>query len=132
MAPLISSRVILVKWLDNNAVHIASNDVGVKPLGFVERCCAEEKKKKQIQCPQLILRYNKGMGGFDKADQLISLYRIKIKTKRWHIKIFWHLVDMAKLNAWLLYRRHCEFVYRFIFYLYYTIVNNLFNNFIHL
>ena len=100
--------VILVKWLDNNAVHIASNHVGVEPLGSVERWCPEEKKKKQIQCPQLISPYNKGMGGVDKADQLMSFYRIEIKTKRWYIKIFWHLVDMAKVNAWLLYCRHCE------------------------
>ena len=57
--------VILVKWSDNNAVHIASNHVGVEPLGSVERWCPEEKKKKQIQCPQLISRYNKGMGGVD-------------------------------------------------------------------
>ncbi|CAB4043729.1 Hypothetical predicted protein, partial [Paramuricea clavata] len=100
--------LIVVKWLDNNAVHVASNFVGVEPLGSVERWCPEDKKKKKIQCPQLILRYNKSMGGVDKADMLISLYRIRTKTKRWYIKIFWHLVDMAKVNAWLLYRRHCE------------------------
>ena len=46
---------------------------------WVERWFPEEEKK-QIQCPQLISRYNKGMGGVDKADQLISFYRIKIKT----------------------------------------------------
>ena len=61
-----------------------------------------------IQCPQLILRYNKGMGGVDKADMLIALYRINFKTRRWYIKIFWHLVDIATVNAWLLYRRHCD------------------------
>ena len=37
----------------------------------------------------------------------LSLYRIRVKTRRWYLKIFWHCVDIAKVNAWLLYRRHC-------------------------
>lgn len=102
------SGIVVVKWLDNNTVHIASNCVGVEPLGTIERWCPAEKKDMNIQCPQVILRYNKGMGGVDLADMLISLYRIKMKTRRWYIKIFWHLVDIAKVNAWLHYRRHCE------------------------
>ena len=48
------------------------------------------------------------MGGVDLADMLIALYRIAVKTKRWYLKIFWHCVDIAKVNAWLLYRRHCD------------------------
>ena len=48
------------------------------------------------------------MGGVDLADMLIALYKIPCKTKRWHQKIFWHLVDNAKVNAWLLYRRHYQ------------------------
>ena len=75
-------------------------------MGVVERWSQKDQKKKNIQCPQLVLQYNKGMGGVDLADMLISLYRTKIKTRRWYIKIFWHLVDMAKVNAWLLYCRH--------------------------
>ena len=46
------------------------------------------------------------MGGVNLADMLLSLYRIPCKTKRWYQKIFWHLIDMAKINAWILYRRH--------------------------
>ena len=39
---------------------------------------------------------------------LIALYRIPCKTKRWYQKIFWHLVGIAKVNAWLLYRRQYQ------------------------
>ena len=91
----VGSGIVVVKWLDNNAVHIASNYVGVEPLGAVERWSPAEKKRMSIQCPQVILRYNKGMGGVDLADMFISLYRINMKTRRWYIKIFWHLVDIA-------------------------------------
>ena len=60
-----------------------------------------------FQCPQIVIAY-KSMGGVDLADMLIALYRISCKTHRWYIKVFWHLVDIAKVNSWILYRRHCE------------------------
>jgi hypothetical protein len=41
------------------------------------------------------------------ADMLIAIYRTKIKTKRWYLKVLFHCLDIAKVNAWLLYRRHC-------------------------
>ena len=104
----LNSGIIVTKWYDNNAVHLASNFVGVEPMSSMERWCPTEKERKEIECPQIVVCYNKGMGGVDLADMLISLYRIAIKTKRWYIKIFWHCVDIAKVNAWLLYRRHCD------------------------
>ena len=28
----------------------------------------------------------------DLADMLIALYRISMKTRKWYLKIFWHLI----------------------------------------
>ena len=40
---------------------------------------------------------------------LIALYRTKIMTKkRWYLKIIFHIVDICKVNGWLLYCRHCK------------------------
>eukprot|EP00795_Rhopilema_esculentum_P003262 gene3262-1589_t len=103
-----NSGIVVTKWLDNNCVHIASNFVGIDPLGTIERWCTDDKERKQIPCPIIILFYNEGMGGVDLCDMLISLYRITVKTRRWYIKIFWHCIDIAKVNAWLLYKRHCK------------------------
>ena len=41
-------------------------------------------------------------------DMLISLYRINIRSKKYYIKIIFHLIDLSIVNAWLLYRRHCH------------------------
>ena len=48
------------------------------------------------------------MGGVDLANMLISIYQIPIKTHGWYIKVFWHLVDIAKVNGWIIYRKYCE------------------------
>ena len=45
------------------------------------------------------------MSGIDLADMMIALYRIPAKTKRWYINVFWHLINICKMNAWILYWR---------------------------
>ena len=104
----LNSGVIITKWMDNNAVHIASNFSGVQPMSSVTRWIPEEKCRKEIQCPRIIKEYNGGMGGVDLAGMLLALYRIAVKTHCWYIKVFWHCVDICKANAWLLYRRDCS------------------------
>lgn len=101
-----NSAVIVVKWVDNKIVQLASNYAGIEPMGTIQRWDKTEKLRKEIQCPSIVTTYNKSMGGVDLADMLIALYRIKVKTKRWYIKVFLHLVDICKVNAWNMYCRH--------------------------
>ena len=97
-----NSGIVLVKWVDNSTVTLVSNYVRIGPQSDIEIWCSEKKERCEVQCPRIVYIYNKKMGGVDLADMLISLYRIQVKTKRWYIKIFWHLVDICKVNAWLL------------------------------
>ena len=46
------------------------------------------------------------MGGVDLADCLIKLYRINIKTKKYYFRLIFHMIDMAIVNSWLLYKRN--------------------------
>ena len=44
------------------------------------------------------------MGGVDKADMLLALYRAKCKSSRWYHRIAFHLLSLAVVNAWIVYR----------------------------
>lgn len=44
------------------------------------------------------------MGGVDRSDQNISLYRIAIRGKKWYFSLITHCIDLAIQNAWQLYR----------------------------
>ena len=48
------------------------------------------------------------MGGVDLADMVVALCRTTIKFKTRYLKVLFHCVDIAKVNAWLLYRRQCD------------------------
>lgn len=46
------------------------------------------------------------MGGIDRADQNISLYRVSIRGKKWYFPLIAHLFDVCENNAWQLYQRN--------------------------
>lgn len=100
----VDSSVVLAKWLDNGPVTVASNEHCVLPLAKTERYSVAVRKRINIQIPNLIKKYNCYMGGVDRLDQNVSLYRISIRGKKWYIPILFYLVDVAMNNSWLFAR----------------------------
>lgn len=94
--------VAVVKWLDSKSVNIASSWAGKKPTSTAERWDKRAKKKIDVMCPRAITLYNANMGGVDLLD--IQLHRLPSRSKRWPNTLFAWLVDMALVNAYLLYR----------------------------
>ena len=103
-----NSGITVIKWCDNKCVHLVSTYIGINSVGTVKRWNPATKTYIDVQCPEMVKVYNKSMGGVDLVDMLIALYRCKVKTKRWHLLLIFHCVDIAKVNAWLLYRRFCN------------------------
>ena len=104
----LNSPIIILKWCDNSVVRLVSEFVGLNPVEAISRWSKKDKCEKDIPCPDIVKDYNKCMGGVDLADMPIAIYRISIKTNRWCIRLFWHLIDMCEVNAWLLNRCHFE------------------------
>ena len=60
---------------DKKTVHLVSSYAGAYPTSTVSRGDKKEKKKIEVQCPSVIMIYNKFMGDVDLMDSLIALYR---------------------------------------------------------
>ena len=97
--------IIVVKWVDNKAVCLASTAGGIRPTGTAQRYGKDAKAKVPIPCPRIIQLYNEHVGGVDLSDMLVELYRIPSRARRWYFAIFCYLIDLAIVNAWLQYRR---------------------------
>lgn len=102
----IEKNIIVVSWHDNSIVSLCSNSLGINPIRLVKRYSQQEKKSISIPQPSLVRMYNQNMGGVDRSDQNISLYRTGIRGKKWYFCLFTHCVDMAIQNAWQLHRRN--------------------------
>ncbi|KAK2547900.1 hypothetical protein P5673_032041 [Acropora cervicornis] len=44
------------------------------------------------------------MGAIDKNDQLKKSYAIDRKSKHWWIRIFLHLLDICRVNSFIMYQ----------------------------
>lgn len=98
------SDIVLTKWVDNSVVSAASTAYGMNPMSNVQRYSKAKKQKISVSRPCVIGQYNKYMGGVDRMDQNVSLYRIGNRGKKWWSSIFTWLLDVSVQNAWQLHR----------------------------
>ena len=60
--------------------------------------------KKNFPQPKLIQMYNAHMGGVDLGDQRMATCSRLMKGSIWYYKIFFHMFEVAMLNAHVLYQ----------------------------
>ncbi len=59
-----------------------------------------------VSCPEIVVDYNKHMGGVDLADQAMCYYSVGRKTLKWWRRIFWRMHDQVITNAFVLYKEN--------------------------
>lgn len=100
--------VTCVKWFDNKCVSLASNYVGVGKVDTAHRYDKIAQKKINIDRPQIVRDYNINMGGVDLMNQMISYYRISIRSKKWTLRMITHFIDFSIVQSWIEYKMDCK------------------------
>ncbi|GFU54698.1 piggyBac transposable element-derived protein 4 [Trichonephila clavipes] len=84
-------------WKDKKEVFMLSNmhdpDMSTSTL------CNDRCEK-----PGLLTSYNTNMGFVDLSDRMANSYTFGRKTLKWTKKLFFHLLDLTVLNAFILYK----------------------------
>ncbi|CAK1602064.1 unnamed protein product [Parnassius mnemosyne] len=101
-------KLTVTTWVDNKPVSLCSSYVGKEPMAMVKRFLKKKRAKIDIPCPKAITIYNKYMGGVDLLDSMLGFYRIKIRSKKWYHRLFFHFIDLVCVNSWLLWRRRTK------------------------
>lgn len=92
-----SDSVIVCKWKDKRDVLTISN------MHEVELVDVPNRRGKISKKPNIVRDYNLGMGGIDRADQMMSYYSAERKTVRWYKKLGIHFIEVFIQNAYWMY-----------------------------
>ncbi|CAB4042187.1 Hypothetical predicted protein [Paramuricea clavata] len=96
--------LVICAWYDNRRVLTISNFLGKHPVSNCKRYDRKKKETVSVPRPASVELYNKFMGGVDKADMFLSLYRTKHRSRKWYHCIAFHLISLAAVNAFVMYR----------------------------
>jgi len=99
--------VLIVKWNDSSIVTVASNCRGITQTCKAEKIGTVDGKrvKIQVECPSVIQKYNKYMGGVNWFDENFDHFRVGLRGKKWWSPIFAFGIDVACQNAWHLIKK---------------------------
>lgn len=91
-----SGELLAMKWCDKREVWMLST---CHSADMAESEKTDRKSGNKILKPTCILDYNKNMGSVDRTDMVISSIESVRKTVKWYKKLFFHVLDLAVLNA---------------------------------
>lgn len=99
--------LVYMKWKDRKGVNFLANYMDPSKNSVTNRK-QKDGSLQEIQCPMLVIYYNKHMGYVDKFDMLKSIYEIDRKAKKWWHRIFWYFLDAAVVNAFVIFQKRAN------------------------
>ena len=91
---------LALAWMDRKQVTLLSTmHRGPETVTLPPNHRGERRVK-----PLVVVEYNGGMKGVDLSDQMATSYATPRKARKWYHNLFFHLVDTAVVNAYLVHR----------------------------
>lgn len=92
--------LLLCKWRDKRDIFMIATCVD---SGTTTKMVRRQKQLVQLEVPNCIMLYNKYKCGVDHLDQYRSYYEVGRSGRKWWKYLFWSLLDIAIINAYILF-----------------------------
>ena len=96
-----ANGIMALIWKDKKDVKMLSTKHNLKMLDTGKK----SRQGNAIIKPACVVAYNHGMGGVDRSDQLSATCRSVRKHTKWYKKLFFYMVDIAVVNAFLIFKK---------------------------
>ena len=100
--------LLILQWVDNKVISMLSTIDKVNYHSLLNR-----KRKvdgvwdtREISQPKVVANCNKFMNGVDRSDQILTTNSVPRKSTNWWETLFYHLIDMAVVNSFILFKEH--------------------------
>ena len=114
--------ICICRWEDTSQCCFIMTAVGISEVQYArkQKTGANAGQKIPIPAPAAAKKFNFKMGGVDRFDQMKAKFYSccgRFKTKKWYHKLWFGIVDILLVNAWLLYKhtqndaKHFDFVH---------------------
>ena len=99
--------VLALQWNDNKVVSMLTTSGSANAHHQVSRSKTNNVYREvNVPQPDVINEYNRYMNAVDRSDQILFAHNCLRKCVRWWKTLFYHLIDIAVVNAYILFRRH--------------------------
>ena len=96
-----ANGIMALIWKDKKDVKMLSTKHNSEMLDTGKK----NREGNAIIKPACVVAYNHGMGGVDRSDQLSATCRSVRKHTKWYKKLFFYMVDIAVVNAFLIFKK---------------------------
>ncbi|KAL4126598.1 hypothetical protein QTP88_010810 [Uroleucon formosanum] len=90
-----STDIVAITWKDTKNVNLLSTFAAIEPVTKVSIYDRKLNKRVEVDCPHIIKVYNTHMGGVDLLDGLLGRHKIKMRIRKWYMRLFHHLLDVT-------------------------------------
>ena len=99
--------ILCLQWKDSKPVSMCSTFHCANDTTIARRNSKGKDGKYvrlELKKPKAVDDYNQNMGGVDRSDQLLASYDVLLKSYRWWKTLFFHMVDLAVVNSYILFQ----------------------------
>ncbi|XP_016360078.1 piggyBac transposable element-derived protein 4-like isoform X4 [Sinocyclocheilus anshuiensis] len=98
-------NLLFIEWKDSQEVQMCSTFHKAYEGDTVQRKVKDDALRtlKEVPIPAVVLDYNRNVGTVDPSSFITGHYRVLHKPKQWYQCVFYHLLDIAVENAFILH-----------------------------